>query len=167
MRVFKIWAASVFAAVALAFTGCSESSDPETEQALEGTWMTEYTDSEEGIKVVGHMYETYSLPDHTYESEIVYEFGSPINERFCTVTYSGKWKASKDAIYQDIDENSIEFKFNRSIFDREDCEEFENEMLSELKKEGYSEGVRIVSPITDTFEAKDDEGSRYTYIRIK
>ena len=164
MKIFRKLVA--LAVVALAFTGCSESSDPATEQALEGTWMTEYTETEDGIKVIGYIYDTYSLSDHTFETKATFEFGYPINERFGTVTYSGTWKASKKAIHQKIDKDSFEFNFNRSLFDREDCEEFENEMLSELKKEGYSLGYIITSPITDTFEAKDDEGIRYSYTRI-
>ena len=164
MRIFRKMMA--LAVVALAFTGCSESSDPATEQALEGTWMTEYTETEDGVKVKAYMFETYSLPDHTFESKVTFELGYPINERFCTMACSGTWKASKNAIYQEIDKNSIDFNFNRSFLDREDCEAFEKEMLSELKKEGYSLGYIITSPITDTFEAKDDEGNRYSYTRI-
>lgn len=163
MRIFRIWTASVFAAVALAFTGCSEPSDPETEQALQGTWMVELTDSKEVPEgVESYVVEMYDLFDHRFEGAICVETVNPVNERVVTVTYSGTWKASKKAIYHDIDKNSIEFKFNRNILDNKECEEFKLEILEEFKKEGNFD-VRIVSPITETFEAIDDEGTHVTY----
>ncbi|MDE6048181.1 MAG: hypothetical protein K2G09_00610 [Paramuribaculum sp.] len=158
----------VLFAVILGFTvtGCV-SSDPETEQQLAGTWETSFTESEDGVQIVASSTETYSLEGHEYSCVLRYAFGYPIFEHFVTVTYSGNWKASKKTIEVDIDKNSIDFSFNKSITDKSDREEFKQEMLLELKKSGYSEESPILTSITDKFETEDEDGERLVYTRVK
>lgn len=139
--------------------------DPETEAALEGVWKTSLSMTESGISMVATSLETYTLSDHQFHTEVTMRAGYPINARLCTVTYSGTWVATKEILYQDIDKNSITFSFNNALLDSEDKEEFKNDFLEDLKKDNYSEGMRFKSPITDTFEAEDDEGTHFTYTR--
>ena len=92
--------------------------------------------------------------------------GYPINSTIATVSYSGKWHATKKEIINDVDEKSINFSFNKTFMDKNDRKEFKDELLMELRKNGYQEGVRIKSPIGDSFRAVDDDGEEYIYERV-
>lgn len=149
----------------VALTGC-ESSDPETEQKLEGTWTYSSTEEEDGVKMTITAVERYSLSDHRFEATIMFDLGFPINEWMAKIKYSGEWSASKDAIMNKVDKGSITFDFNKSLLDSSDRRELKNNILDELKKNDYVEGVRILSPIGDTFDVVDDDGEKVTYIRL-
>lgn len=151
--------------IAIATTSC-QSSDPETEKAIAGTWRYSYSEKEDGITMTAYVTESYSLDDHRFEAELVLTFCYPINEKLCTVTYSGEWEASKKELTTYIDENSVEFSFNKSITDRSDREGFKSEMLRELKKQGFCEVTPFESAITDSFETIDEDGERITYHRV-
>lgn len=152
--------------VAIALSSCGSSSDPETEKAIAGTWKISYTESEDGMSVIASATESYSLEDHRFNAEIKYSFGYPINERLCTITYSGEWKASKKELTTYIDEKTVEFSFNKSLLDRSDREEFESEMLAELKKQSFTEVMPFKSEIGDTFDIIDEDGEIVTYHRV-
>lgn len=165
MKIANILLGLTIATLAFAFTGCV-SSDPKTEQQLAGTWQTTLNDSEDGIEMVAISTDTYSLEEHKFECVIKFSIGYPIFGDLATMTYSGKWKASKETIVVDVDKNSIEFSFNNGYTDKREREEFKNEILSEFKKSGYSEEYPILSPITDTFETEDEDGERLVYTRL-
>lgn len=161
-----ITALMVFAA---ALTGCTDTvkSDPATEEKLVGSWECSETEYEDGIAVTTTSRETYSLDDHRFEAKLTLRFGYPINARIATVTYSGKWRASKEVLVCDIDKNSIKFSGNMNILDRSDLKELRQEMESELKKNDYREAIEFISLInSDSFTAKDDDGEIYKYRRI-
>lgn len=147
--------------IGLMSTSC-ESRDPETEQKLEGTWKADIVEMEDGVMIMVTMIEKYSLSNHEYSAEISYF----MHTNYATVTYSGKWEASKSSIMIDIDKESIKFYFNTNITDRSERKEFKEEMLAELKKNGYCEIVPINSSITDRFETEDEDGEKLTYYRI-
>lgn len=110
--------------------------------------------------------EEYVVKDHTFSATMSFYVGYPINSTIATVSYSGKWHASKKEIFNEIDERSMNFSFNKSLMDKSDRKEFKDEMLKELRKNGYQEGVRIKSDIGDSFRAIDDDGEEYLYERI-
>lgn len=149
----------------VALTGC-ESSDPETEQKLEGTWRYSLSDSEDGVSMSVTAMEEYVVKDHTFSSTIKFYVGYPINSNIATVSYSGKWHATKKEIINEIDKKSINFSFNKTFMDKSDRKEFKDELLMELRKNGYQDGVRIKSPIGDSFRAVDDDGEEYMYERV-
>lgn len=148
--------------------GCTMTvkSDPETEKAIEGTWECSQTEYEDGISMTFTFRETYSLPDHRSSTTATIYVGYPVNERMLTMTYSGEWRASKDVLANHVDEKSVDLSWNRNLLDASDVREMEDEMLSELKKNGYRESLELLTPITDTFEARDDDGERYRYKRV-
>lgn len=148
--------------VMLVTTGCVMS-DKETEAKLNGMWRTTETEYEDGVLTTISTTETFNAEDHTFTAEITC---SSEGFRFVTVSYEGSWKASTDEIEYEIDEKSLSFKFNKSLTSKSERAEFKQSMLDELKDTGYKEGMRIISDITDTFEAEDDEGTKFTYYRI-
>ncbi len=149
----------------LTISGC-KSSDPETENALAGTWECHITLTEDDVTMIGKVIETYSLPDHEFQTEINFYLTYPMTIQICKITYSGQWKATKEYLYQDIEKNSISFTFNNSVLDSSDREGMKSQFLKELSDQGYSEGIRFKSPISDSFKAEDDEGEIYEYIRV-
>ena len=149
----------------VALTGC-QSNDPGTEQKLEGTWTYSYSDSEDGVSMSITAMEEYVVKDHTFKSTLTFYVGYPINSTIATVSYNGKWHATKKEIINEIEKKSINFSFNKSIMDKNDRKEFKDELLMELRKNGYREGVRIKSPIGDSFRAVDDDGEEYMYERV-
>lgn len=82
-----------------------------------------------------------------------------------TATYSGTWSADKQTLYKKMDKNSVKFSFNSSVYSRSDELEAKREILEGFEESGYEESTRIMTPVTDTFEIEDDEGSRITYTR--
>lgn len=165
MKRKNLMVVMMLVAVLTVIPGCG-TSDAETEKKLEGTWTYSTTEVENGIKMTMTAIEKYSLPDHRFEATMTLEVGYPVNETMATIKYSGKWSASKEGIVNKVDKSSITFEFNKSLVDRSDRQDFKEEMLAELKMNEYEERVRIVSPIGDTFEAVDDEGEKYTYVRL-
>ena len=151
--------------MAVALTGC-QSNDPETEQKLEGTWRYSFSEYEDGVSMSITAMEEYVVKDHTFKSTLTFYVGYPINSNIATVSYNGKWHATKEEIINEIDRKSINFTFNKSIMDKNDRKEFKDELLIELRKNGYREGVRIKSPIGDSFLAVADDEERYTYERV-
>ena len=164
-KSIKMISAIFIAIVAIVATSCN-SSDPETEQALAGTWQTSFNETEDGITMHINVVESYSLEDHKFTSKITINYGYPINEHLCTITWAGEWEASKTVLTTQIDENSIEFSFNKGITDRSDREEIKSEMISGLKEQSFMETLEFKSPITDSFEAVDGEGESFTYTRM-
>ncbi|MDE6380351.1 MAG: T9SS type A sorting domain-containing protein [Muribaculaceae bacterium] len=155
----------ILVAVLICIPGCGMS-DPETEKKLEGTWTYSTTEVEDCIEMTMTAIEKYSLSDHRFETTLTLEVGHPVNETMATIKYRGEWYATKESIVNEVDKGSVTFKFNKDLLDSSDRREIKDEILDELKKNDYVEGVRIVSPIGDTFEAVDDDGEEYTYTRL-
>ncbi len=164
-RKFKFILTLLIVVMAINLSAC-ENSDAETEQNLEGSWQYTYSETEDGVHMTVTATESYSLEDHRFNSYIIFHIGYPINADIATVTYEGKWYATKKEIVNDIEKGSVNFSFNKRLLDKSDREEFKDEILRELKKNDYQEGVRIKSPITDSFIAEDNEGEEYHYTRI-
>lgn len=141
-------------------------SDPATERKLEGTWEFVEFEYEDGVALKITTRETYTLADHRFTAEITTHAGSPVNRHLMTLSYEGEWRASKDMLLNYIDKGSLNFSFNKMLFDKSDMLRLRTEMSVELRKNDYREGVEIKSPITDRFIAEDAEGDTYTYRRV-
>ena len=167
-RLKKTLSAMAFGLLALLTANCggSVASDPETEAKLNGTWQCEYTEYEDGIEIKIKAVETYSLPDHSFRSDLSLSMTSPFYMELGTVSMTGSWKASKELVECKIDKGSISFNLSDE-FDSSDRREFEEDFLSELEKVDYTEGMRFTSDITDKFTAKEDEDDTIlTYYRL-
>ena len=167
-RLKKTLSAMAFGLLALLTANCggSVASDPETEAKLNGTWQCEFSEYEDGIELKTKGIETYSLPDHSYRAEYNITMTSPLYMEVATVSWTGTWKASKNQLEGKIDKESISFSFN-DLFDSSDRREFEEDFLSDMKKDNYTEGMRFTSDITDKFTAKDDgDDIIITYYRL-
>ncbi len=169
MKLFRPLTAILTAATLIMMSACTltvRSHEP-TEKKLAGTWEATSTEIEDGVEITYTMRDTYSLPDHRYESKVIIKAGYPVNTRLLTMSYCGEWRASKDMLITHIDKNSINFNYNTSLLDLADLLRMKQEMTHELKKNNYREGVELTSDITDRFTAKDDDGETYTFIRIE
>ncbi|MDE6351738.1 MAG: hypothetical protein K2K88_01150 [Muribaculaceae bacterium] len=133
---FKSFAAIYVAIVSIFVTSCGVTSDPETEKKLEGTWQTEYFDTEDGVKVKMTSIETYSLSDHRYDAQVGMEMTSPIYMNIGSINYTGTWKASKEMVECKIDKQSLSFKFS-DLLDSSDKREFKQEFLKGLEENDY------------------------------
>lgn len=71
-KSLKLLVAMVVGITMFAVTGC-HSSDPETEKALQGTWVGTSFEKEDGVTLKMVVTETFSLPDHRFESKVVCE----------------------------------------------------------------------------------------------
>ena len=166
MRTTKIITTLMVSFVAIFATSCGITSDPETEKKLEGTWITEATEYEDGMRMKIVSKETFSLSGHVYEAQLSMMMTSPVRMDIGTVSYSGTWKAYKEGVECKIDKESLSFTFS-NMLDASDKREMKQEIINGLEELDYTEGMRFTSDITDQFTAKDDEDDTVmTYYRV-
>lgn len=152
---------------AILLTSLCACSNSELEKKINGTWKTHLNTVEDGINVNAEMIENYNFETHEYTSEIKYSVGAPLDVWMYTVSYKGKWSISGDKLLGQIDEKSLDFKFNTTVLEPADQREIRRELSEELKNQMFDGGV--ISDVTeDSFILTDeDDNSKYTYTRIK
>ena len=132
-KLAKICICFILGLLCISLPSCS-GRDMETERKLEGVWSASEVMTEFGTNIKFSIIETYSLRDHCFSTQIYYSIGLI---QYAGITYEGKWRASKKTISQTIDKNSVKFLFNTNLLDKSDCDEFREDVLKELKKDGY------------------------------
>lgn len=155
MKKFSI----LFILVTILFASCS--SDSKTEKKLVGEWESEGSERIEGFEFKYTTTLCFS-DDKTFRVE-EYCVSPDIPELYYSVRYEGTWKATSEEIFTTIDEKSIEFTCSDE-FDKSEREEFENDILSELKKSGFETSNEIIT-LNQTTLVIYDEKERVKYSR--
>lgn len=152
----------------LVLTGCSKKidRDAETEAKIVGEWESTQSEWDDDVKIIYNSNDTFS-EDMTFSSRCRVTLSDGYDSMWlATITCSGTWSASKDAILVEYDKNSFEYDFNNSMLDSNDKEEVKEEFLKAIEAEGYKVTSTIKGEITDTFETVDD-GETITYHRVR
>ena len=144
----------LIALAAMLLAGCGSSGklpagDPAIEQQLDGTWTANYTQTEyeDGEKIVGDVTETVTFDSSTKKmtGKVTFECTYPLNIKFGTVSYTGKWSADAESLTEIYDKGSLDFKFHTGLLDKSEKEEFKSEMSSDMEDKQVTE-IRSITP---------------------
>lgn len=146
------------------FASRSVISDKETEEMLEGSWQNiSYQSNDDGSQLIMTTDVTYES-DHSFD--VVMTVDMKLDEsamHLLTISYSGKWKASKDKLLEDVNKDMINYIPSPDIDESEFAkikDEFEKELEEDTK---YIFEIRSISK--DSFTIYDEEGESFEFFR--
>lgn len=152
----------IFIFVAICSTvlaSCGISSDEGTETMIQGTWITEDEDDEGFYNV-----EELKLKKATHSFVLTLDcYDLEDGELAFTVTVSGSWIASSEAIEYKYNTSSIKFTYPDALT-KAAFKPFESVMKSELEKNPVYRAELVTANWTELIE-KDEDGELTVYSR--
>ncbi len=134
-------------------------SDVETEQKLNGEWHASQSFYEDGFEGIAHGNIVYNADSHEFTANFkMYLEGL----YFCSFKFNGKWKASKDEIFELPDFRNSEIEIGSTFKEDVSESEIKQDLISEYTHNSKS---KIVS-ITNSMMVLLDDGEKVEFYRV-